>query len=571
MRTRLNATAWLTCARDGEECRFDLDRPEVRLGRSSSCDVTLADTSVSRWHATIERDGEGWVITDGKSLNGTFVNRQRVDRQRLRDGDEIVFSAEAPFTVTFHDASERVAILEAASESDPSAVTASFTVGNLAAFPQVLSVPGVAPHEAAAPAQHGDPGGKWMIGLFSQLGEALLATTDLDGLLEKILDVTFENLPAERGSVCLYDASVDMVTPKVTRRGTIQEPITISNSIVREVIGAQKAVLVSNAGADKRFEDAQSILEMKIHSAMCAPLYHKGNVWGFIYVDSQSSSQPFREEHLEVLTSFAVFAAVGVEQWRLREAVEHEKRIRSRLERYSSPAVVDQIVEHHGGTEMIPEQKEVTVLFADLQGFTAMSEKMEPGQVAELLNELFERLADVLFAHGGTLDKFTGDGLMAVFGAPLERSDHALQAISSALGMQKALTDLNRTRASGPQLGLRIGLNSGRVVAGDIGSPKRKDYSVLGDAVNVASRLESSVAQPGQVVVGPETYRLAKSHFEFRELPEIRLKGKEQPLRPYLVLRDKGDNPTKLSPASDTAAYPRDELKPGESSGETSK
>ena len=565
MRTPCNPLPWLTWAYEGESFRVELDQPEMLLGRASSCNVPLPDTCVSRHHATIERVADGWAIADKGSRNGTFVNQERVDRRNLHDGDEITFSRVPLLRLTFHDGSELVTLVDRPSKAETFSVASSFTLRDVVDSPPGVGLSGShlrglatrpelsahpTPHGVVSPSDDKSHAGSWLIRLFSQLGEALLATTDLDELLARILDLTFENLPAERGSVCLHDDATKTIIPKATRRGPIKEPITISKSIVREVLDAQKAVLVRNTGQDGRFENASSVLEMKIRSAMCAPLYYDGKVLGFIYVDSQSGSRPFAEEHLEVLTTFAVFAAVGVEQWRLREAVDSEKRIRSRLERYSSPAVVDHIVENHGGTRMLAEERTVTVLFADLAGFTAMSERMEPGEVADLLNGLFESLAEVLFAHGGTLGKFTGDGVMAVFGAPLEQSDHALRAITSALEMKKAVRDLNETRAHGPRLGMRIGLNSGRVVAGDIGSPKRKDYSVLGDAVNVASRLESAVAQPGQVVVGPETYRLAKAHFEFEELPEIRLKGRERKLRPHLVLGHKGAPPTELATLS---------------------
>ena len=530
--------AWLTWAYEGESFRVALNHPAMRLGRASNCNVPLPDTCVSRHHATIEQSAVGWTIVDQGSRNGTFVNRRRIDRHKLSNGDQITFSSVPLLRITFHDGGDQVALVDGPPERGGLAVTTSFSMGEIVSSGPIRRLAegkadGNTSGEPAGAAHHS---GHWLIRLFSQLGEALLATTELDELLSKILDLVFEDLPAERGSVCLRDGATGAILPRATRRGSVNEPITISRSVVHEVLDAQRAVIIGNATEDARVGGAQSIVDLKIHSAMCAPLYHEGKVLGFIYVDNQSSSQPFAAGDLEVLTSFAVFAAVGVEQWRLREAVDREKEIRSRLERYSSPAVVDQIVESQGAPEMLAEEKEVTVLFADLAGFTNLSQNMEPRQVAELLNGLFERLTDVLFACGGTLDKFTGDGVMAVFGAPLEQSDHAVRAIRAALDMQKVIGELNQARAGEAALAMRIGLNSGRVVAGDIGSPRRRDYSVLGDAVNIASRLESSVALPGQVIVGPETYQLAKERFQFERLEEIQLRGKEEKVRPYRVI-----------------------------------
>ena len=147
------------------------------------------------------------------------------------------------------------------------------------------------------------------------------------------------------------------------------------------------------------------------------------------------------------------------------------------------------------------------MLFADIGGFTSMSERMSPSAVALLLNDYLSRMTDVIFKYEGTLDKYIGDAIMAVFGAPLDMPDHAERAIRTALEMQERLAEWNAERKEGPAFRVRIGINSGKAVAGEIGSVNKKEYTVLGDTVNIASRLESSVAKPGMVVVGENTYR----------------------------------------------------------------
>jgi len=358
-------------------------------------------------------------------------------------------------------------------------------------------------------------------------------------MLGNILELVFKNLPAERGLLCLYDEHTDTITPKAvrSRAEVADEKISISRSIANEVIKSKNAVLVCDALSDRRFHAAESILNLGIRSAMGAPLLHSGKVIGFIYTDTNSFKQPFREEHLQVLTVLAVLSAVGIEQARLREEIVHEQHIRARLARYSSPGVVEMIVKEARISEadMVAEERVVSVCFCDLCGFTSMSENMAPAEVARTLNEIFERFVDLIFSYGGTLDKYTGDGLIAVFGAPVTQPDHAERAVCTALMMQQELEELNRKHADRQPLSMRIGINSGPVTAGDIGSPRRKDYTVIGDTVNVASRLESTVANPGQVVIGPTTYDMVKARFTCDPLAPIRLKGKNQLVQPYLV------------------------------------
>jgi adenylate cyclase len=176
------------------------------------------------------------------------------------------------------------------------------------------------------------------------------------------------------------------------------------------------------------------------------------------------------------------------------------------------------------------------VLFADIVGFTTMSEKMIPAAVALLLNDYLTRMTEVIFRYEGTLDKYIGDAIMAVFGAPLDMPDHAERAIRVALEMQERLGEWNSEHKDGPNLRIRIGINSGKAVAGEIGSINKREYTVLGDTVNTASRLESGVAKPGTVVIGENTYALADGKFECRPLGSFSLKGKEREVRVYEVI-----------------------------------
>ena len=175
-------------------------------------------------------------------------------------------------------------------------------------------------------------------------------------------------------------------------------------------------------------------------------------------------------------------------------------------------------------------------MFADVVDFTLRCESLEPRQVAELLNRYFSEMAEMVFRHEGTLDKFIGDCLMAVFGAPLATDDHARRAALAALDMREALAQLNEPMPPESRWQFRIGMHSGKVVAGDIGSIRRSDYTVLGSTVNLAARLESSVAQPGQIVISDTMNELLPGLLETRAIGKFRPKGISRQVSCFEVL-----------------------------------
>jgi adenylate cyclase len=379
--------------------------------------------------------------------------------------------------------------------------------------------------------------------VLTKVAETLIAVRPVEEVLQQVMEIVFEHVPSDRGFLMLKEEGTDKLTPMVIKYrspGTAAEAkITISKTIAERVMKDQVSILTTDAMVDPRFSAGDSIRFHGIRSAMCAPLWSKDQVIGIIHVDSPMLTNCFTLNDLDLLTALANYAAVAVERARLNQKIVAEEKKRERLGRFLSPQVASRILatsESQSAALGVPEVKEVTVLFADIVGFTSMSEKMSPAAVALMLNDYLSRMTDVIFKHEGTLDKYIGDAIMAVFGAPLEMTDHAERAISAALEMQQRLAEFNAERKDTTALRIRIGINSGKAVAGEIGSSNKREYTVLGDTVNIASRLESSVAKPGMVVIGEYTGELVKGRFQLNPLGKATLKGKEKEVAVFEVV-----------------------------------
>jgi adenylate cyclase len=335
----------------------------------------------------------------------------------------------------------------------------------------------------------------------------------------------------------LFDEEGNLKPRVVHHRHGNDEKITISKTIADRVVQDRVAILTSDAQVDPRFATGDSIRFHGIRSAMCAPLWKGDEVIGIIHVDSPMQTKTFTPDDLELLSALSNYAAVAIQQASLNKKIQQEKVARERLEKYFSPSIATRILSEG---EKEAQELEASVLFADIVGFTRLAERMDAPSVARLLNEYFSRMSEPIFDYDGTLDKFIGDCIMAVFGAPYAQADHAVRAVRVALEMRQRLNELNVERGGPDSISMRMGINSGPVVSGPIGSVKRKEITVLGDTVNIASRIETMVAESGQIVIGERTYELVKDQIEVRDLGAVALKGRKESVRVYEVLSEKG-------------------------------
>jgi adenylate cyclase len=514
------------------------------IGRSPECNVVLKDFGISRQHARILVDEEGARIVDLKSKNGTQVNGVPVVEAPLRDGDRILLGK---FQLTFSKSLEGKVVLDEAKPLSEEAGTIIRSVGELSKLLAPSDTGGAsALAEKRAPSDVQDlEKSNRILKVLTKFSETLIAVRPVEEVLQQVMDIVFDHVPADRGFLMLHEEGSDKLVPMVVKHRNApssgdQARISISKTIADRVIKDRVSILTSDALVDPRFGAGDSIRFHGIRSAMCAPLWNKEQVIGIVHVDSPMLTNCFNLNDLDLLTALANYAAVAVERARLNAKIVAEERKRERLGRFLSPQVTARIIatsDSQSATLGVPEEREVTVLFADIVGFTRMSESMSPAAVALILNDYLSRMTDVIFKYEGTLDKYIGDAIMAVFGAPLDMPDHASRAIKTALEMRERLEEFNAERKEGgPHLRIRIGINSGRAVAGEIGSINKKEYTVLGDTVNTASRLESSVATPMTIVIGENTQEMVKNEFECRSLGAKELKGKEKVVKAFEVM-----------------------------------
>lgn len=532
----------------GEDHTFPLTGNRVRLGRGGDNDVVLSDVSVSRYHAELIREAGGWHVQDLKSTNGVEVNRVPVQRAPVQAGDRLGIGV---FDVLLEKTEPRDVRSPAIDDTGPILTNATI-VRPLAEFAAAYGLAGSsAPAAAPSPLSAQDTTREQTdadrrFGFLTRLAGILIVAESVDEVLRRLLDIAFEALPVDRGFIHLDDGQGELECELMRIKDRVDVrpagEIPVSRTMLRAVIQERVALVTFDAQSDQRLSGGESIRLHQIRGAMCAPLWSGERIIGVMQVDSPFQVGAFNERDLDFLTTLANFAAVAVERIRWARQAELEKSLRNRLERYHSPAVVEEVLRQgtEEGMEGMGRLKpaQVTVLFADLVGFTSFAENSRPEEVADSLDAFLNLAVEAIFRAGGTLDKFIGDCVMAFFGAPVPLEDHALRAVRAAVEIQRDLAAWNRERqAQGlPGFRARVALNSGPVVVGDIGSARRVDYTVLGNTVNVAARLEALVAQPGDVVLGPETWRLLAGAVPAEPLGEFQLKGLQQKIQAYKVV-----------------------------------
>jgi adenylate cyclase len=517
---------------------FEISGSTVNIGRADSNDLVLHHPSVSRSHARVTvLPGETVLIIDLGSMNGTFVNGQPIQEQRLSDQDRINIGI---FELKFDAATQLPFYVEAGRDAGRD-ITGLISRDTLRPGLGPEAAAGVAPDQTVQAQLTTLERENKRLKLLLAVGKTLSSVLTPEEVMQQVMELVFQMENVERGLVMLRDEKKGfrpavLLSKDERHRADPRGPV-LSKAVIERVMTERVPLLVRDASRDQRFASSESLRISGIRSAMCAPLIYKDRVFGLFYVDCLSQPYAFSKEELDIFSVVAAEAALSYDRAFSHAELSRRMIERQALERFLSSAIVEKILSSPDEIRLGGENQMATILFADIRGFTRLSERMPPQQIVELLNEFFSEMTDLIFDHAGTLDKYLGDGIMALFGAPWPKPDDAQRAVKTAAAMQRALTALNRQwQARGQEaLQMGLGINSGQVTAGNIGSSKRMDYTVIGDAVNLASRLCANAAG-GQILISESTFSAINGGFPARRLESLRVKGKAAPVEVYEVL-----------------------------------
>lgn len=546
------------------------------IGRSDDNDITLNDRRVSRRHAHIVCSDIFCTIIDGyaqdgqitRSVNHVFVNGSPVLEKQLTAGDVITIGESR---LAFYE----LAVSKAFTANDAPDILPAIDMFKQAAVtgaPTVVDVPGrvayddkplgqtqvqISANEIIGRQSHLSLESAFatpeeiknlrrkakILELLYEMSKSLGTIFDLKEIFEKATDLIFRGTPADRVVALLADETLDgrildySLTPvavkaRSTEVETMTETMTISRTITQKVMREKVAVLSQDAKMDEMFQNAESIVAQGVRSTICAPLITESNVHGVIYADRLDPFASFTPDHLELISAVAAQTAVTVETIKAHKKLAREEVARANYSRFMPEYVVKQLLNNPGSFRLGGVNQKITVLFADIRRFTSISESENPEKVVGLLNKYFSAMTEIIFEHGGTLDKYIGDGLMALFGAPTASEEDALNAVKAAITMQKQIKPLNEElRSEGyGEIAIGIGLHTGLATVGYIGSDKRSEYTAIGDTVNLASRLESN-AQGGQILMTEATALASGNLIPVNVLEPLTVRNRTEPVK----------------------------------------
>jgi len=370
--------------------------------------------------------------------------------------------------------------------------------------------------------------------LLYELARDLSSSLELDSVLRNVMDRVISLMHASRGFIVLVDPVTNEMSVPMAGGETDTEKsrhFLGSKTVIDHVVKSGQAVVSTDASLDDRFKGQQSVILQNLRSIIAVPLVTKGKVIGAVYVDNPFRAAIFEEKDKEFLQAISDLAAIAIDNARQYERSEF---LRHLFERYVNKQVTDYVLERSApGTVFLQgERREVTMLNSDIAGFSTLSQRMPATDLVNFLNKYFGRMIDIVLNHGGNIDKFQGDGMLVVFGAPNPMEDHAERAYGAAQAMVVEVDRLNGELSGDglPTIAIGIGLDTGEVVAGHVGSDKRLEFTLIGVPVNNSAYL--SKVRPARVLMSETTRAFVPEDFVVVVYEPMLLKGatEKQPI-----------------------------------------
>ncbi len=480
-----------------EPREFSLKPGITTIGRKSDNDIPLRDDSASRRHAEITYDpkADTIVIRDLTSANGTFVNRERISQPRLLSLDDQVRIGQHVITVSAPDNMTRP--LAQGNEPQTQPLTRDLVLESL-------------DHHAV---------------LLYEVASRLNTVIDLNTALREVAGMMQTAMGADKCNVVLAE--------RFDRLGDLGFP----TSIARMAIDQRSAVIIPDMSAYLDTKLGKSALLLGIRSALCVPVMIGEEVAALIYVYKTGVSRgPFSQQDLQLAVAISHQAALTIQRTHLLVRIRREQRIRHLLQRFLSNGEAESLLREYLKSGRLPRLSEqnVTVLFADIRDSTHFAERVGAQRFGEILDRYYQEMTEIVFKHGGMLNKYLGDGLLVVFGASRPQPDAAERAVAVGLAMLDQIEVINQSE--GEQIEIGVGINSGPCMVGYVGTEERAEFSVLGDSVNVANRLQT-LARPNRLILGPDTYQAIAGKFNIQPVGSVEVKGRAQPVEAFEVLR----------------------------------
>jgi adenylate cyclase len=478
----------------GEPREYHIVSNKVTIGRRSDNDIVITDPSASRYHAEIEYKQLMDLLTihDLGSTNGTYVNRERLVDSKVLAHNDVVRIGEHVLNVRRQGTNENMALVSPGTQI----------------LTRDVMLESIDQHAV----------------LMYEVARKLNTILDIDNALLEVSNLLRTALGAKMCEVITAD--------KFSFLHDLGFPISIAQQAI-ELKAAVNipniSIVVGQVGASAELFRARSVL--------CVPIVSGEEVLGLIYMyKTDPIDRPFDNRDLQLAVAISHQAALTIQRMRLLDQVNEEQRIRQLLQRFISPSEAEYIIQGYHTVGSLPglSEQRVTVLFADIADSTGLAERIGPKSFGDILSRYYQEMSDIIFDHGGMIDKYLGDGIMAVFGMTGDKSNHEERAVRAGLKILEHIEQINSEVIEDLHIG--VGVNTGPVVAGYVGTNQRVELTVLGDTVNVASGLQTN-ARPNRLLIGPGTMAGIIGLFETQRVGSINVKGRTRNIQAHEVIR----------------------------------